>query len=190
MAEQAYSNDDILMVLQQQCDQCLRLGDTFLNIVVNSQEMADTILAFRDKYATYLTEQGRDGAADVAALFPRSTPTVLVCPDQPEPITWLTMAMAEYEVVHAQNLQMMALFSRELGPRLGLQQVTVTGSDGKQLTITPLLYDYPMFKQALINFLTSIYCSSKLQQAETRIQTASVLPSEGGGLRLVPPRKG
>jgi hypothetical protein len=163
---------------QQECERCLRTGDMFLNIVANSEEVIEAILALRDKLSVEI------GTERIAGLFPKTSEKILLVVEQSQPLTWFTMGMAEYESVHEHNLQLMGFFGIQLGPRLGLPQITMTDQDGNHVNACPVLYDYAMFKQALMNFAMQCYGNMMLnkydqeQQKQPKIKTSSEILEE------------
>lgn len=172
--------EKVLVMFQRQFDKCLQKGDFFLNIVVNSEELRGLLLQFRDMTAERYNANGDDGDSIVKNVFPRTDPQILVDTTLENPITFLTMGMAEHESLHTLNIKCMEFLAVEIAPRLGLPTVTVTDEAGEQHKIAPLLYDYNMFKQAILTTTMGYVFAAQLQEFNnknsSRIQTVGAVP--------------
>lgn len=172
--------EKVLIMFQKQFDKCLSKGDFFLNIAVNSENLKELLMQFKDHIAARYNENGEDGEAIVANVYPRTDPQILVDTTLENPITFLTMGMAEHESMHTLNMKCMEFYAVELAQRLGIPTVTVTDQDGKQYKTVPFLYDYGMFKQAIVTTTMGYMFADQLQKfnekAASRIQTVSAVP--------------
>ena len=161
-----------MAVFQQQCEGLLKGADFFLNIIAKNQATADRVVALRKSLAERYSEDR------IANLFPKTATQVFIEEGQDVLLSWKTMGMAEAEALHDLNLRFMAYFSNSFGKAIGLPTVPITAPDGTQVQIVPLLFDYPMLKQALLASLFPSFLDAMIKERQEKSIKVAHLPSE------------
>jgi len=155
---------------QQECERYLRSGDYFLNIVAKDATTAEKVYMIKSKLLA------REGQQKIDSLFPKSTVQVVINPAQSLALTWKTMGMAEQEALQELNIQFLSYFAKSAGPSLGLPSITITGPDKLQTSAVPILYDYTMLKQALLDSLFPSFLQARIEEQQEAMKMSAVLP--------------